>query len=45
MEFKMNPHSSKTMDDEIEKGVYNGTSVYYPELEEYCDDGNKPSDE
>ena len=31
--------------DEIEKGVYNGTSVYYPELEEYYDDGNKPSDE
>ena len=31
--------------DEIEKGVYDGTSVYYPELEEYYDDGNKPSDE
>lgn len=31
--------------DEIEKGVYNGTSVYYPELEEYYNDGNKPSDE
>ena len=27
--------------DEIEKGVYNGTSVYYPELEEYYDDGNE----
>lgn len=24
--------------DEIEKGVYDGTSVYYPELEEYYDD-------
>ena len=31
--------------DEIEKGVYNGTSVYYPELKEYYNDGNKPSDE
>lgn len=31
--------------DEIEKGVYNGTSVYYPEFKEYYDDGNKPSDE
>ena len=31
--------------DEIEKGVYDGTSVDYPELEEYYDDGNKPSDE
>ena len=31
--------------DEIEKGVYDGTSVYYPELEEWYDDGNKPSDE
>ena len=31
--------------DEIEKGVYNGTSVNYTELEEYCNDGNKPSDE
>ena len=31
--------------DEIEKGVYNGTSVYYPELEEYYDDGKKPTDE
>ena len=30
--------------DEIEKGVYDGTSVYYPELEEYYDDGNEPSD-
>ena len=27
--------------DEIEKGVYDGTSVYYPELEEYHDDGKK----
>ena len=27
--------------DEIEKGVYDGTSVYYPELEEYYDDGNE----
>lgn len=31
--------------DEIEKGVYNGTTVYYPELEEYYDDGNESSDE
>ena len=31
--------------DEIEKGVYDGTSVYYPELEEYHDDGKKPNDE
>ena len=31
--------------DEIEKGVYDGTSVYYPELEEYHDDGKKSSDE
>lgn len=31
--------------DEIEKGVYNGTSVYHPEFKEYYDDGNKPSDE
>ena len=31
--------------DEIEKGVYNGTSVYYPEFKEYYDDGNKSSDE
>ena len=31
--------------DEIEKGVYDGTSVYYPEFKEYYDDGNKPSDE
>ena len=31
--------------DEIEKGVYNGTSVYYPELEEYYDEGNESSDE
>ena len=29
--------------DEIEKGVYDGTSVYYPELEEYYDDDNEPS--
>ena len=27
--------------DEIEKGVYNGTSVYYPEFKEYYDDGNE----
>lgn len=27
--------------DEIEKGVYDGTSVYYPELEEYYDDGKE----
>ena len=27
--------------DEIEKGVYDGTSVYYPELKEYYDDGNE----
>ena len=31
--------------DEIEKGVYDGTSVYYPELEEYHDDGKKSTDE
>ena len=31
--------------DEIENGVYDGTSVYYPELEEYYDDGKKPTDE
>lgn len=31
--------------DEIEKGVYDGTSVYYPELEEYHDDGKKATDE
>ena len=31
--------------DEIEKGVYDGTSVYFPELEEYYDDGKKPTDE
>ena len=31
--------------DEIEKGVYDGTSVYYPEFKEYYDDGKNPSDE
>ena len=31
--------------DEIEKGVYDGTSVYYPELEEWYDDGKKSPDE
>ena len=31
--------------DEIEKGVYDGTSVYFPELEEYYDDGKKSTDE
>lgn len=31
--------------DEIEKGVYDGTSVYFPELEEYHDDGKKATDE
>ena len=31
--------------DEIEKGVYDETSVYYPELEEWYDDGKKPTDE
>ena len=31
--------------DEIEKGVYDGTSVYYPELEEYHDDGKELTDE
>ena len=31
--------------DEIENGVCDGTSVYYPELEEYHDDGKKSSDE
>ena len=27
--------------DEIENGVYDGTSVYYPEIEEYYDGGKK----
>ena len=31
--------------DEIEKGVYDGTSVYYPELEEWYDDGKESTDE
>ena len=31
--------------DEIEKGVFDGKSVYYPELEEYYNDGKKPNDE
>ena len=31
--------------DEIDKGVYDGTSVYYPELEEWYDDGKKSTDE
>ena len=31
--------------DEIEKGVYDGMSVYYPEFKEYYDDGKNPSDE
>ena len=31
--------------DEIEKGVYDGTSVYYLELEEWHDDGKKSTDE
>ena len=31
--------------DEIENGVYDGTSVYYPELEEYHDDGKELTDE
>ena len=31
--------------DEIENGVYDGTSVYYPELEEWYDDGKKSTDE
>ena len=31
--------------DEIEKGVYDGTSVYYPEFKEYYDDGKEPTDE
>ena len=31
--------------DEIEKGVYDETSVYYPQLEEWYDDGKKPTDE
>ena len=30
--------------DEIENGVYDGTSVYYPEIEEYYNDENKMSD-
>ena len=29
--------------DELENGVYDGTSVYYPEIEEYYNDENKPS--
>ena len=31
--------------DEIENGVYDGTSVYYPVLEEWYDDGKKSTDE
>ena len=31
--------------DEIEEGVYDGTSVYFPELEEYYNDGKKVTDE
>ena len=31
--------------DEIENGVYDGTSVYYPELEEWHDDGKESTDE
>ena len=31
--------------DEIENGVCDGTSVYFPELEEYYDDGKKVTDE
>ena len=31
--------------DEIEKGVYDETSVYYPVLEEWYDDGKKSTDE
>ena len=31
--------------DEIEKGVYDGTSVYYPELEEYHDACKESNDE
>ena len=31
--------------DEIEKGVYDETSVYYPELEEWHDDGKESTDE
>ena len=31
--------------DEIEKGVYDETSVYYPELEETYDEGKKSNDE
>ena len=31
--------------DEIEKGVYDGTTVYFPELEEYHDDGKESIDE
>ena len=31
--------------DEIEKGEYDGTSVYYPQLEEWYDDGKKSTDE
>ena len=30
--------------DEIEQGVHDGASVYYPELKEYYDADNKPSD-
>ena len=31
--------------DEIENGVYDGTSVYYPEFKEYYNDGKKSTDE
>ena len=31
--------------DEIEKGVFDETSVYYPQLEEWYDDGKKSTDE
>ena len=31
--------------DEIEKGVYDETSVYYPQLEEWYDDDKKSTDE
>ena len=31
--------------DEIENGVYDGTSVYYLELEEWYDDGKESTDE
>ena len=41
--MKVWPYLLAKKADEIEKGVYDGTSVYFPELEEYHDDGNEPT--